>query len=621
MRRCPALPVTAIAALLAAASFVGCGSDDPPTEAPPDAGSPADAAGLTDAGVTSEPDASAPDAGLLPEPDAGSCSVADCPPLACQTASCASGSCAYAAVEDGEACLESSEPGLCHAGSCRTDYRRTRALCVIADFADAALEGHTGAGFRSIGDVRAMLDLMERHWWWLSLGTHRMEWEITRVGLDQPLTDDAFESWVEYREAVVRMVGETVDLSSYDADGDGLLDTMWIVASTHARAPAYVMGGASRHLGANVFVDSQSSMSVLAGAYGNFNHEVCHNLGLPDLYGPYGTIGFLTLMHDSWALPANGLSAFDRLELGWFEPALIDRTTRGVELEPAEQAFSAVRVPTAHAAEYFLIEYRRRPDTGYGSAPAERYDGLAVFHVFEPGHQGMDPPLLKLEPADGAIAPDTFPRSADFLAPENGAGHFVGRSYLTGGEVFRIENLERTARGLRFDVVVLPGASIPAPNLLTNGSFEIGAGPLPDGWQTDAWLDEPDTFAWETAVSRDGARSARISNLGPPNDARFSQQVGGLTPGTPYLLCGWLRGEAIVGYEEASASANVCLMGTWTRASAPFGTFDWQQQCFAFAAESSEVTVGCRLGFYSSTATGTAWCDAMTLTPLESAFE
>ncbi|HCF60175.1 MAG TPA: hypothetical protein DFS52_19535 [Myxococcales bacterium] len=606
MRTCSSLPVTAVAALLAAASFVGCGSDDPRVEASADAGSPADAAAF--------------DAGLDPEPDAGSCSVAECPPLACRIASCASGSCAYAAAEDGAACLESGEAGLCHAGSCRTAFRHTRGLCVVADFADATLEGHTGAGLRSLTDVRAMLEQMERHWWWLSLGTHRMEWELTRIRLDQPLSDEAFSDWAEYRDAVVGKLAETVDLGDFDADGDGLLDTMWVIASTHDRAPAYVMGGASRHLGANLFVDAQSSQSVAVGAYGNFNHEVCHNLGLPDLYGPFGTIGFLSLMHDSWALPANGLSAFDRMKLGWFEPRRIDQTTRRVELEPAEQAFSAVRVATARAAEYFLIEHRRRPEAGYGSAPAERYDGLAIFHVFEPGHQGMDPPLLKLEPADGAMAPDTFPQPADFWAPETGAGHFVARSHLTGGELFRIENLERTARGLRLDVVMLPDASSPADNLLANGSFEDGAGPLPDGWQTGAWLDEPDTFAWDTAIRHEGARSARISNLGAPNDAHFSQQVGGLTPGAPYLLCGWLRGEAIVGYEDASAGANLCLMGGWTRSPGPFGTFDWQEQCAAFSADSNEVTVGCRLGFYSSTATGTAWCDALTLTPLQSAF-
>lgn len=588
----PALPV-ALAATFLVALLAGCGSEPPDSASLPDARvePPADAS--FDGGPEEQPDAGTPDSGPA---DAGSeCSGA----------------------EDGTECAAGAGPGTCRAGSCRA-YRLTRALCLIADFSDATLEQHTGPGLRSVEEVRAMLDAMERHWRWASLETHRVEWEIARVRLDQPLSAGSFTDWAAYRDEVVRKARESLDLEPYDADGDGILDAMWIVASGHDSPPAYLSGGASRHLGANLFVDAQSSQSVAAGAYGNFNHETGHCLGLPDLYGPFGTIGFLSLMHDSWAVPANGFSAFDRMKLGWFEPTPVAQTTRGIELAPAEEELAAVRIPTPRAAEYFLVEYRRRPQSGYGSTPVD-HDGLTILHVFEPGTQQLDPPLLKLEAADGAIAPESFPQPSDFWSPENGAGSFTGRSYLSETGLFRIENLARTSRGLRFDVVLLPGSTAPGPNLLANGSFEDGAGPLPDGWQTGGWQQLEGSFAWDPAVAHDGARSARISNA-VANDAEWEQQVDGLVPGQSYLLCGWLRGEGIVGYENASVGASVCAMGTWSHSPGGFGSFDWREECTAFRPETASLTVGCRLGYTASTASGTSWCDGMTLAPVGSAF-
>jgi hypothetical protein len=284
----------------------------------------------------------------------------------------------------------------------------------------------------------------------------------------------------------------------------------------------------------------------------------------------------------------------------------------------AEQNFSAIRVDTPHPSEYFLAEYRKRPESGYGSTEVP-YDGLAIYHVLEASTQQMDPPLLKLMAADGAIRADTEPRLTDFWSPENGSGPFVARSYLGGDDLFRLENLERTDNGLRFDVVMLGGAIAPGPDLLTNGSFEGGTGALPDGWATEAYAHLDESFDWVSDVVHDGSKSVRLS-MTQSNDARFTQQVDGLTTGTGYLLCGWVRGDNVVGDVNASIGVNVCRVGTWDHSPGPFGTFDWQQQCTAFKADAASATVGCRLGFYYSPVTGTAWCDGLSLVALGSAF-
>jgi hypothetical protein len=554
--------------------------------------------------------------------DAGSstcAAAADCPARACATAACGDRLCQYAPADEMQACTAGPSGGFCRAGACATDVRRTRALAVVTDFADRRLEDYQGPGFASEADIRAALDGMERHWWRTSLGTHRATWDLVRVTLPQAFGAQAFPDWTAFRDAAALALRATVRASDYDADGDGVIDAAYFLLAAGTASPDWAVGGMSRHQRVNVFVDVQDSQSVRARAIGNFNHEFGHCLGLPDLYGPYGTIGWLSFMADSWPVPPMGLSAFDRWKLGWMEPRVLAQTTAGVELRLADEAFSAVRIPGPRS-ESFLVEYRRRPAEGYGSL-APPHDGLVIYHLLEGSSQGLDPPLLQVESASGRLVPDSAPVAADLWSP--GDPPFVGRSRVTGEEVFRLQNLEEIADGRRFDVVLAAPGTLPA-NLLRNGSFEDGApgggpGALPDGWTTTAWQGEPGTFAREAVAGRDGAFAARLHS-DVPNDAAFEQAVVGLVPGAPHLLCGWLSGEELVDHDGAGLGANVSLSGTWTVASAPFGTFDWTQRCVAFAPDSGSVTAAFRLGFYGSTVTGTARGDAFTLEPLQTVF-
>jgi len=498
-----------------------------------------------------------------------------------------------------------------------------KGLAVIVDFANRRLEDWTGAGFRSADDVRAQLVEMEQHWDWLSRDLERFQWDVIRVQLPYAAVADAYPDWVTFREAVIALVREQVPAADYDVNSDDLIDAAWLIVSSGLEPVPFAIGGASGTSGGCVFVDGQASGSVQAGATGNFNHELGHCLGLPDLYGSFSTLTKLTFMNDSWALPPQDFSAYERVVLGWVDPQVIERTTSGVWLPSANENLAAVKVPTVRSNEYFLIEYRNPPPTGYGSA-TQGYKGLAVYHVLDDSSMWQDPPIVKIEPADGIIAPNEELDPNDFLYPENPEllRPFVVRSYYDDREnVFRIDNVVWRDGGLAFDVVILPqSAPSPAQNLLLNGSFESGGSGMPQAWSPGWYVPQDAGFVWPESSAVDGASSVSLESV-HGNDIRWSQLVA-TTPGEHYQLCGSLKGISVAGV-QGGVGANVSLIGPFIRSEGLSGTFDWTKACVDFTAEATQVEVACRLGFYGSTAAGKVWCDDFKLEHirLHSAFE
>lgn len=110
--------------------------------------------------------------------------------------------------------------------------------------------------------------------------------------------------------------------------------------------------------------------------------------------------------------------------------------------------------------EYLLIEYRKRPASGYGSQNPF-FNGLAAYHILEGSSMWQDPAIVELEPADGSISHEDGLHQTDFVYPENPdlVHPMVVRSYFGDAlEVFRIENVSWRDGGLAFDVVVAPQA-------------------------------------------------------------------------------------------------------------------------------------------------------------------
>lgn len=510
----------------------------------------------------------------------------------------------------------------------RYDAAVRRGLAIVVDFADSRLEdwqeppdSTLPPGFHDVGEIRTVLDQMTDHWEWLSRGTEKVVWGLTRIQLSEDFVANAFPAYPEFRRAV--MDRANVDPEEYDQDADGIIEGMWMIVSAKGHQGdepgyGYLSGGSALVGNVKSFVDNQGSFAVRYRRYGAFNHEFAHAVALPDLYGRYSTVNGLTLMGTGVEhVPADDLCAWGREQLGWLHPTVVTRSKHHVVVPSANDRLAALKVPTARPYEYFLIEYRKTPASGYGSLEPP-YDGLAVYHAFNPSTQNQNPPLLKLEPAGAPMFPEAEAEPQNLFYPENGTMTLprVMRSYLTDAPVFRIDRVERTRRGMAVDIEVLgDGGPISAPNLVQNPSAEDGTD-SPDSW---ARGDNPATYLWSTTVAHTGTHSLSVSSQ-TPTDAEWHQHVDGLAPGQSYLLCGWLKGQDIVRYDTKRAGGTVSLSGSFDQAGPLDATFDWTERCLEFQAETASPSVACRLGGFSATASGTLWCDDFSVIALPSAF-
>ena len=143
---------------------------------------------------------------------------------------------------------------------------------------------------------------------------------------------------------------------------------------------------------------------------------------------------------------------------------------------------------------------------------------------------------------------------------------------------------------------------------------------MPQAWTPGWYVPQDASFVWPESSAVDGSSSASLQSA-YGNDIRWSQSVA-TTPGEPYQLCGSLKGVSVAGVQGA-VGANVSVVGTFIRSESLSGTFDWTKACVGFTADTTQVEVACRLGFYGSTAAGKVWCDDLMLEHirLHSAFE
>jgi hypothetical protein len=486
-----------------------------------------------------------------------------------------------------------------------------RAIAAIVDFPGHVFED--GTGVNSVAELQRRLDITRMRWSSLSNGREQLQWTLVRFTVSGTLDADSYDDLALFRAELAGLVRDRVDPRRFDADRDGEIDTVLVVLANHGRYFPWLGRGARPDAGAYQFVELQDGPWL---APGEILHELGATLGLAELRGAFNNVSRLSLMSEPQTTGA-GFTAVERARLGWLQPTLLPPGQHVVQLVyPGD----ALRIATARPTESFVLEYAR--SIGSGHEAGLKVDGLLVHHVLEGSTQQFDPPLHKVEAADGDLAPGTPINPSDVITTGWSQWHdpVLFTSYVEGAPAVRVEDVSYFFGGSLL-VTVTVFAPPSRPDLLDNGGFEAGTALSSARWRTDAWTPTSRFFRdrWRPFAGR---FTASIKSLSP-NDARWVQDVDGLEPGAPYLLCGALRGRDVTRAPGVEVGGNLSVlgMGWFDRSSAMlYGTFGWQRVCYAFNAPAASVSVACRLGFYSSLARGQLWCDDVTLEPLTRTF-
>lgn len=142
----------------------------------------------------------------------------------------------------------------------------------------------------------------------------------------------------------------------------------------------------------------QEPISVLA-------HELGHYLGLPDLYDTVYSdddvwsdysVGYMSVMDiGSWGYDPDGnytpysMDVWSRTMLGWLEPVVADRSgtypVTSQNYASRTERYTAVKIPTQHSNEYYLLENRQyaKWDEGMKNQfdPENPDGGILVWHI------------------------------------------------------------------------------------------------------------------------------------------------------------------------------------------------------------------------------------------------
>lgn len=175
-------------------------------------------------------------------------------------------------------------------------------------------------------------------------------------------------------------------------------------------------------------------------------------------------------------------------------------------------------------------------------------------------------------------------------------------------------DLKQKAVWLALAALLVPSAGVaveaPAPPSLQNPGFEEDL----SGWESSSWrpFDQTSSATADSGQVHGGAKSARLENRAA-NDSRIQQTVS-VEPGTTYKVSGWIRTERVTS-DEGPEGANLSFDETQIHSASVKGTQDWQYRelWVKTADDQTEMAVQCRLGYFGSIATGTAWFDDLSI--------
>jgi immune inhibitor A len=223
-------------------------------------------------------------------------------------------------------------------------------------------------------------------------------------------------------EEAVAAADSAVDFALFDNDGDGWVESLFVVHAGPAAEELYTTNYPVHwdYLWSHKFaITAQKRDGVWISTYalqpqdgtiGVFSHEFGHILGLPDYYdtdrtsegiGEWGLMGSGGWCHESGdrygTSPAH-FTAYSKSRLRWLVPKIVTSPLYDVTIPPVEVEPVAYRLwrDTLQGSEYFLIENRqnigfdrgltrRQKDFGLENAA-----GLLIYHIDEKARQTRD---------------------------------------------------------------------------------------------------------------------------------------------------------------------------------------------------------------------------------------
>ena len=236
-----------------------------------------------------------------------------------------------------------------------------------------------------------------------SMGWQRVPQTLAYYAAGQDCIDGVYpHNCQKLAEDVTALVNPIVDFSQYDNDGDGFVDTVFIIHSgqgaeftgNHNDIWSHSWWTLTEPLYDGVRVGSYTTEPEYFLApgdmtHGVFSHELGHALGLPDLYDIDNSsegIGDWSLMSGgSWNGPSNmgaspaQLDAWSRVFLGFNDAVNVSGTDQTIDLPSvvSTQSGSIYRLDGANSNEYWLLENRQKT----GSDAYLPAAGLLIWHI------------------------------------------------------------------------------------------------------------------------------------------------------------------------------------------------------------------------------------------------
>ena len=204
---------------------------------------------------------------------------------------------------------------------------------------------------------------------------------------------------VDVIKDVVKQLYDTdkTDFSVYDWNGNGEVNEVFFVAASYSgnQVSGYIWPNSQDEkllLPGDIYSTFTSIATELwtdgsVSGFGTIAHEMCHALGLPDIY-PLGSATSFSAV-DEWDLLDGGnntnkgwcppnLMAMEKMYLGWDQPEELTEATTITDMKSVSAGGKSFLIRNSgNPDEYYLLENRQQEGWDYG-CPG---NGLIIVHV------------------------------------------------------------------------------------------------------------------------------------------------------------------------------------------------------------------------------------------------